>query len=124
MHAAVPSEVALLPGVIVTVQLLEGVRVDPQVVEEVVPDGNVGKLTLRFCAVSEPTLVIVIILANPELGVPLTPNSVIPVTLKATSLTLAERVVELSTHVTTTLVIFEEPVVPEPLLIVQVCEAG
>jgi hypothetical protein len=108
----------------VIVQLLEAARVAPHVVEEVVPDGKVGKLTLRFCAVLDPTLVIVITLGNPELGVPLTPDSVIPVTLKASRLRLAERVVELSTQVTLTLVMFEKPAVPEPLVTIQVCVAG
>lgn len=78
-----PSEVAVAPGVIVIVQLLDAASVLPQVVGLVVPVGQVGGVTDKFTAGLLPVFVMVIIRASPEEGVPLTPNSVSPVTLKA-----------------------------------------
>ena len=78
-----PSEVAVAPGVIVIVQLLDAASVMPQVVEFVVPVGQVGGVTAKLTAVLLPVLVMVITRASPEEGVLLTPNSLCPLTLKA-----------------------------------------
>ena len=78
-----PSEVAVTPGVIVIVQLLDAASVLPQVVELEVPAGQFGGVTAKLTAVLLPVLVMVITRASPEEGVPLTPYSVSPVTLKA-----------------------------------------
>ena len=74
---------AVVPGVIVIVQLLDAASVPPQVVELEVPAGQVGGVTDKFTAGLLPVLVMVMIRASPEEGIPLTPYSVRPVILKA-----------------------------------------
>lgn len=68
--------------------------------------------------------VTVIILARPELGVPLTPYSVRPVTLSARAEVLTERVVVSVTQFTEIFVTALEPIVPDPFVTVHVCVAG
>lgn len=55
-------------------------------------------------------------LAKPELGVPLMPYSVSPVTLRTRVLTLLVRVVALVAHTTLIFDTFAFPTVPEPLV--------
>lgn len=124
VHGLVPSEVAVLPGVIVIEQLLPADNIGPQVVEYVVPLGKLGEVTSRFSAGWLPVLVTVMILATPELGVPLIPYSVSPVTLRANVLTLLVRVVVLVVHTTPMFEIFAVATVPVLLLTVHVWFAG
>lgn len=119
----VPSDDAVDPGVMVMVQLLLAVSVLPQVVELVVPAGQVGADTATLIAGLLPVLVTVIERAAPDEGVPLTPYSVSPVTLRAILLTLMARVVELL-QVRLTFVTFAPPMVPLPLVTTQVCADG
>jgi len=74
--------------------------------------------------VTVPVLVTVIIRGKPELGVPLTPYSVRPVTLRARALTLVESVVAFVEQVTVMLVMFAEPTVPLPFVITQLWSMG
>ncbi|OYT99488.1 MAG: hypothetical protein CFE40_06495 [Burkholderiales bacterium PBB1] len=89
----VPSDDAVDPGVMEMVQLLLAVSVLPQLLELVVPAGQVGKDTATLIAVSLPVLVTVIERAAPDEGVPPIPYSVSPVTLRAILLTLMASVV-------------------------------
>lgn len=50
VHGLVPSEEAVLPGVIVIEQLLPAVNIGPQVVKYIVPLGKVGAVIRRFSA--------------------------------------------------------------------------
>lgn len=68
--------------------------------------------------------VTVISLSRPELGVPLTPYSVSPVTLRARVLTLLVRVVVLVAHTTLIFDTFAFPTVPDPFVTVQVWFVG
>ena len=85
------SDVAMEPGVMVISQESPAGSVLVQVVEVVVPDGQVGSLIVRLPAGFGPVFVIVMFL-----GMPLTPVkpefvSSKPVTLSANSLVLTAR---------------------------------
>jgi hypothetical protein len=124
VQGLVPSDVAVFPGTMVIVQLLPAASVEPQLVKDVVPLGQVGGEKKRFTAGAVPVLVTVMTLGTPELGVPLTPYSVSPVTLSAKLLTLDESVVVFVVHARPMFVTFALPTAPEPLLTEHVWPAG
>lgn len=120
-----PPELAVAPGVMVIVQMAPGSKGALQLaVLEMVSVGHDGIETLKLMAGMLPVLVMVSIRCVPELGVPTTPYSVSPVTLKAKSLTLVDKVVLLVTQFTCTSVTLEAPTVPLPFVTVHTWFTG
>ncbi len=103
-----PSELATAPGVIVTEHVAPASKVAPHVVVCDVPEGHVGELTIKFVAVNVPEFVKVNTLGTPEDGVPETPYSVIPLTLRAKFSELKDNVVLSTTGIVSCAESFEQ----------------